>query len=168
MTECTQLSDRMAAVAHGPADWSPQEVAHLAGCPDCAAEWRVMRAGALIGAEVAQTLPADFLATRIVAAVKAGRRARPWWARLRWLALPAAAAAAVVLMVWPGGTPRDRTGPGAAVAEFQVLPELEGLDASALESVLELLPASDRPLEIRGFEELSDDEVTRLLNSLEG
>jgi hypothetical protein len=168
MTECTQLSDRMAAVVHGPAEWSSQEATHLAGCPDCAAEWRVMRAGALIGSGVAQTLPADFLATRIVAAAKAGGRASPWRARLRWLALPAAAAAVAVLMVMPGRTPRERTGSDAAVAEIQVLPELEGLDASALESVLELLPASDRPLEIRGFEELSDDEVTRLLNSLEG
>jgi hypothetical protein len=158
----------MAAVAHSRAEWRADEAAHLASCPDCAAEWGLMRAGVLVGADLARTLPADFLAVRVVAAVKARASVRPWWVRLRWLALPMAAAAAVALMVLPRGEPQGPAGTAGEIAEIQVLPELDGLDASALESVLELLPASDRPLEIRGFEELTDDEVARLLNSLEG
>ena len=49
-----------------------------------------------------------------------------------------------------------------------MLPELESLEASDLELVLELLPDRAAPVEIRSFEELTDDEVTRLINSLEG
>lgn len=168
MTECTRLSDRMAAVAHGRVDWSAEEAAHLGACAECGAEWRVMRVGALVGAEVARTLPTDFLATRVVAAVRAGRSSRGWWARLRWVVLPAAAAATVALLVLPGGRDAASSGSAAGTVEVGVLPELESLDATALESVLELLPATDAPVEIRGFDELSDDEVTQLLTSLEG
>src|SRR5512139_2282544 len=153
MTECTQLSDRMAAVAHGRSEWSAEEAAHLESCQDCGAEWRVMRAGALLGMEVARTLPAEFVATRVVAAVKAPRSARGWWPRLRWLAVPAAAAA-VALLALPDG--RGPAAPGAGTVEVGVLPELEPLDATALEAVLELLPSQDTPVEIRGFDELSD------------
>lgn len=168
MSECTQLSDRMATVAQGRAGWSSAESAHLASCPDCAAEWRVMQAGARIGAHVAETLPVDFLATRVVAAVTASGRSRSWWLRLRWLALPAAAAAAVVLVVRPGGEPASSGEAAPVVAEAGLLPELEPLTASDLELVMELLPEPLGPIEIHSFDDLTDDEVTRLLNSLEG
>lgn len=123
MTDCTRLSDRMAAVAHRRAAWSADEAAHLASCRDCAAEWRVFQVGTTLGAEVARTLPADFLATRVVA---------------------------------------------APAAQIALLPELESLDATDLETVLQLLPDPDGSAEIRILDELTDDEMTRLLNGLEG
>ena len=168
MSECTQLSERMAAVAHGRNEWSATEKAHLASCADCTAEWRVMQAGAMIGAEVAATLPVDFVATRVVATLKIPAGSRGWWARLRWFALPVAAAAAVALVVFPRGGPASPGGTTTEVVEVSVLPELESLEASDLELVLELLPDRAAPVEIRSFEELTDDEVTRLINSLEG
>lgn len=167
MSECTQLSDRMAAVAQGRSEWSLTESAHLVSCTDCAAEWRVMQAGAMIGSHVARTLPVDFLATRVVAAVTASARTRSRWLRLPWLALPAAAAAAVALVVLPGGEPAS-PGEVAVVAEVGLLPELEPLDASDLELVMELLPEPSGEIEIHSVDELTDDEVTRLLNSMEG
>jgi hypothetical protein len=168
MSECTQLSDRMATVAQGRAGWSAAESAHLASCPDCAAEWRLMQAGAMIGSHIARTLPVDFLATRVVAAATASARSRHWWRRFRWLALPAAAAAAVALVVLPGGQPASIGEPALVVAEAGLLPELEPLTSSDLELVMELLPEPSGTIEIHSFDELTDDEVTRLLNSLEG
>jgi hypothetical protein len=168
MSACLQLSDRMASVAQGRSAWSPAESGHLASCPDCAAEWRVLQAGARIGAHVAETLPVDFLATRVVAAVGGAARRRSWWLRLRWVTVPAAAAAAIALVVLPGGERAWSGGSSPGVAEVSLLPELDPLDASDLELVMELLPGPAEPVEIRSFEELTDDEVTRLLNSLEG
>jgi hypothetical protein len=77
-----------------------------------------------------------------------------------------AAAAGLVLVVRPGGSPpQDAAAPAAQIA---LLPELESLDATDLETVLQLLPDPDGSAEIRILDELTDDEMTRLLNGLEG
>jgi hypothetical protein len=57
MTQCTQLSDRMPAVAQGAARWSAVEEAHLTRCKDCLGEWTLVRRTAELGS----TLPAPDL-----------------------------------------------------------------------------------------------------------
>lgn len=165
MTVCTRLSDRMASVAHGREPWTSDEAAHLAGCADCRAEWGLMVRGVALGDEADRTLHPEFIASRVVAELRAGRRGvREWAARLRWLALPLAAAA--VIVVARGGPPPG--GEPLALAELGILPELGGLDEAELEQVLQALPSPQGTTDIRGFEELSEEEITMLLGNLEG
>jgi hypothetical protein len=44
MNDCERLSDRMPDVALGRGGWTPDEAAHLAGCAECRAEWRLVLA----------------------------------------------------------------------------------------------------------------------------
>jgi hypothetical protein len=172
MSECTRLSDRMIAVAHGRAAWSADETAHFSECPDCLAEWQVVQRGAVLGAEVGRTLPADFIATRVVAGLRTGGAG--WWQgfrlpQWRWLALPVVAAVSLALVVLPRGSGMpDSAAVAVEVADAGILPELDGLEESELESVLELLPAGEVREEIRSFDDLTADEVRRVLTSLEG
>jgi hypothetical protein len=173
MTGCALLSERMAVVAHRRGTWSPDEEAHLAACGDCLSEWRLIQAGARLGHDLDQSFPADMMATRVMASLRqpAPRLLRPrvW----RWLAVPAAAAAAIALVMWrgPSSPPAgDRTSRPMVSAEANgLLPELEELGTTELESVLQLLPAvEDGVDDIHNYNDMTEDEVETILRSLEG
>jgi len=174
MTECRLLSERMAAVAHQRGTWSPDQERHLVACADCQAEWRLMQAAARLGQDLEQTFPADVMATRVMASLRqpAPRLIRPraW----RWLAVPAAAAAAIAFLMLPGpasSPTSDRPAGSTVTAEAgALLPELEQLGTTELESVLQLLPAvqGDDVEDIHNYNDMTEDELEGILRSLEG
>ena len=50
-----------------------------------------------------------------------------------------------------------------------LLPELEGLDSSDLESLLDVLPATESPVgDARGLGDMDEDELQAMLRSMEG
>lgn len=136
---CQRLTDKMPAVASRRLDWSPEEAAHLADCTDCAAEWRVVRAGAGVGQGV--TVDADAVAVRVLQRLRSEPVVRPW-KPLRWVA-GLAAAAAVVALLWPGRAPRPSGTELAAPTALTV--EVPGLDALSEEGLGEVLESMDAP-----------------------
>jgi hypothetical protein len=167
VTDCARLSDRMLAVRAGGA-WTEAEQAHLAGCPDCAAEWRLMQAGAALGAG-ARVDPARVAAAvreRLAAPVPLRPR-RPW---RRWAA-GLAAAAVLALAVSLGLGLGRQGGPAAAAPDGAVmLTELEGLTAGELEDVLGALPVPPdavMPTGAAGLSDLTDAELERVLRTWE-
>jgi anti-sigma factor RsiW len=161
----------MASVAHGRNAWSSEEQAHLAACGRCAAEWRLVQEATRLGTAAAARLDPKRVSEAVHQRLGVERRRRRWIGGSLGLL---AAAAAVALVVWTG---RPRTG-GAPVAsepsatEFHLpLAELEGLDAGQLEAVLDGLEA---PLSgstssgDAGLSDLQDDQLERVLRSLEG
>lgn len=170
MSDCTGLSDRMVSVAHGKAGWAPADLVHLRDCPDCAGEWDLVQRGARLGERATETLVPEFMATRVLAELRRPSPSRAparWLAGWRWLALPVAAAAA--LMVWRG-TDRPSIPVGVEVAAVEsLLPELEDLQADELESLLEAVPASSAPTgDVGGLGDLDEGELQAMLRSLEG
>ncbi len=167
---CERLSDRMAEVAAGGTGWTAEEAGHVAGCVDCAAEWRLHRAAAHLGGRLPALDPAR-IATRVHRELAESRpdvlpltRRRP----VRW-ALGLAAAAAVVLAVRLVGPSRGPE-PAAAVVPGVVLSELDDLTGQELASVLEVVEG-DRPgpsIVEPGLGDLTADELERLLRNWEG
>lgn len=165
MTECTQLSDRMPAVAQGRAAWTADEVTHLGACLDCSAEWRLMGRAMRLGEAAAGTLQAGPLATRVLARLHQPERRRSGMrGLLRWA--PVALAAGVALSVVTARAPD--AGLDRPVAAGEVLPEFLDLSESQLEALLEDVPAGDGTVDIRGFNDLTDEDVSSLLSNLEG
>ncbi len=172
MTPCEQVTERMVAVAHGAGAFTGEEAAHLAACPDCALEWRLVQAaGRLGGREAARVDPAR-VSDAVLGELRAERRRHQWIRRGALAGL--AAAAALVLMVRTGGRAPTPGGelPGVATAGLYVpLAELESLDEGQLEAVLEGLEA---PLTEGGavappaLGDLDDAQLERVLRSLEG
>ncbi len=168
MSECGRLSDRMIEVLHLRSNWAAGEVTHLAGCPDCRAEWRVLEAARGLGAAVANRVDPERLGPRVLAGVAAARR-RARWLRAGWLG-GLAAAAAVTLLLWsPWGNRTRRTTPEREL--LVPLAELEGLTTQQLEGLLDQFAAplgsaaaSDAP----GLGDLGDEELEQVLNTLEG
>lgn len=168
MTDCASLSERMPEVAHGRAAWSAAEASHLAACPNCAAEWRVILAAARLGAGiVVAPEPVAALVRRGLAEAPA-RRVFPLRAPTRWL-VTLAAAAAILFVVWPRGS--TSTGDVAAGIEAAaVLSELDGLTEAELEAVLDAMaPAPDAGVAPDpALRDLTDMELERVLRSLGG
>ena len=174
MTECRLLSERMAAVAHRRGTWAPDDERHLVSCADCEAEWRLIQAGARLGQDLEQAFPADAMAGRVLASLRqpAPRLLRPraW----RWLVVPAAAAAAIAFVMLPGPSSSptgDRPAGSTVTAEASaLLPELEELGTTELQSVLQLLPAvqGDDVEDIHNYNDMTEDELEGILRSLEG
>jgi len=173
MNDCERLSDLMPDVALGRTGWGPDEAAHLASCPECRAEWElVLRARAL--EERAPTI-SDLAALasaleRRLAEDRAGRaRARRAFAFVG----AAAAAAAILAVVVTQRGPGPAAGPRTVVeAEALVpLPELEGLGAAQLDTLLHTL---DRPvagtstLDASTLGEHEDGELEQVFATWEG
>lgn len=173
MTDCHIISDRMPAVAHGRDSWHPAEAAHLASCASCALEWELVRAAHAAGTSVALELDTG----RIAGAVRrrlatAPVEAPPSPRRVWWLA-GMAAAALVLFLFSPRGPRSSGDGAGAPQSVVSVLHELDGLNSSELEAVLESLPASAATisaphLEGGSLDDLDAAELERVLHSLEG
>jgi hypothetical protein len=105
MTTCTQLSDRMPAVALGRARWTADQERHLAACADCRAEWAVVVAASRLGATLPSVDP-ERTAASITERIRHGRIHSQ--VRVRQVALLAGLAAAAVLAVavWAGRSGR--------------------------------------------------------------
>ena len=56
---CERLSDRMPEVARGAGAWDESDRRHLAGCPDCQAEWRLVTLSLGLGQSVARAVDPD-------------------------------------------------------------------------------------------------------------
>lgn len=165
MTDCVALTDRMPMVAHGQDRWTADEAAHLTGCASCAAEWRLMGPAMRLGDDAAARLQPDVVATRVLAQVRA-RRPRPFGARL-WLRWAPMALAAMLVVAVVGR--EGMISPSAeAVSAGDILPEFQDLTEAQLETLLEAVPTADGTVEIRGFNDLTDDDVSSLLTNLEG
>lgn len=169
--QCQELSDRMPTVARGLAGWSPTEDGHLEQCPECSAEWNLVRAGSALGAGVTVRSP-ELVAARVLQRLRhratptpsvLARRPSPWWIGL-------AAAAAIALAVWAGRS----TGRGATSVSGPttvLLHELDDLNVGELEFLLELLPAISPSRDIHdgtALSDLDDTELESVLHSLEG
>jgi hypothetical protein len=177
MIDCESLVDKMPEVAHGRAVWTPDEALHLANCVECAAGWRVIEAAPRLGAAAAARIDVARLTRQVqdrLTAERVAQRSRRWRGRIGWVT-GLAAAAVLVLFVWrgrraePDGVPTVVT---ASTVKFTVpLAELEGLDDTQLEAVLESL---DAPLgessggPVPSFGDLDDSQLERVLRSLEG
>lgn len=175
---CGTLTDKMPLVAHGVAGWTPEEQAHLEGCADCAGEWELVRATMRLGDQAVARLETSRLATAVLGEVKRrGRQDR--WQRTGWMVGLAAAAAIILVVTTRGPSSRPELavgvdsgiGPAMQVGVHLPLAELESLDQSQLESVLEGLDAPVSEVEpglSPSFGDLDDTQLERVLRSLEG
>jgi len=173
------LSDQMPAVARGLSAWSPGDEAHLAGCPDCRAEWRLHTMAQSLGRAVDASLDVNAVVAGVATRLRGAERRTDLpslrgakrRSNLRWL-VPLAAAAALLVAVLPRiGDPGAGTA-GTTVAQTW-LPELEVLSADELESLFEVLPAAEGEdggvtLPSPRLGDLTADELELLLRSLEG
>lgn len=159
------LSDRMPDVAAGRIRWSVPEQQHLAECPDCAAEWRLVSTASALGSSVERSLDVEAIAGRVRTELGPGpavrRRVRPEV----WL-VPLLAAAALILVLWRG--PGSEPVPVDQAAATPLLPELETLSVAQLESMLQLLPSEPPADSLWSLEDLTEDEITAVLQNLEG
>jgi len=144
MNDCERLSDRMPDVALHRAAWTHEEAAHLAGCSECLAEWKLVLAARALDESAPTISDASTLAAalrRRLADDRAVRaRARRAWAFAGVTAAAAAILAAVVTERDPGPAVGART--VAEVEALVPLPELEGLGTAQLDTLLRSL---DRP-----------------------
>jgi len=160
------LTEHMVDAAHGRYTWTDPEAAHLAGCPECAAEWRLTVAAADVGIGV--PVDTERMAEAVIARLAAPRDRLLSAHRSRWILGLAAAAAIVIfaLQVRPG----QPTAP-AAVPAATVLSELDDLTHDELLTVLDALdPLPDEatvPV-ATPLGDLTAGELERVLRSLEG
>jgi hypothetical protein len=167
MPDCTHLSDRMPAVAAGGDGWSAADMAHLEECPDCTAEWALVRTGASLGLDSGVALDADRLASAVLGRLRAERIARRRSRRrASWAVL--LAAAAIALTVWTGRPERRPPAAAAPVESAALVPELDSLDAVELKDVLDSFdaPLSERVIPVSPtLGDLSDQELERVLRA---
>ena len=168
MTNCEALSERMPEVARG-GEWTAEQAHHLAACPGCTDEWRLVAAAAGIGSRV--TIDAARVAGRLRTRLAAAPRPAPAISMFsrrpaRWLA--GLAAAALLLLVARAIVDRPLTSttrPG----ELAVLSELDSLGAPELEAVLEdWTGAAWRPsASVSGLGDLTAEELEKVLGGWE-
>lgn len=168
MTTCEGLQDRMPAVARGEDRWAAADLAHIGGCAECAAEWSVVEDTVRLGRATPMVDPGQVAAT-VLGRLGADRaRART---RRRWVGgvIGVAAAAALTFVLWPAAGPSPAAPEAAPASVF--LPELDSLTVGQLQSVLGAVDrplGSDRTLDSSGLSGLSDDELSAVLQSMEG
>lgn len=173
MTMCEAVSDRMPAVASGQREWTAEERAHLSGCAECSAEWKLVSVAATLGRNV--TVDAAGLAPQVLERVRAAVRddQRRRWVRRVALVGGLAIAAMLLLVVMPqnrGIAPVPETEVAVAVPAELRLAELDDAAPAELEMVLAELdepavPASS--LDGPDLEGLDLSQVERALRSWE-
>lgn len=172
MTDCEDLSDHMPDVALGRSAWSPEEAAHLAGCPECAREWELVRATRRLG-ERAPVLDPDAIAVGVARRLAAERRGTRR-ARRVWTAVGSTAAAAAIALALAGGEDSRQPAAPVVVAEAELLvplPELEGLEAAQLDTLLRTFDRPPAESSGGGSSTLGDEadiELEQILASWEG
>ena len=82
MTDCEAIQERMPRVARGLDAWSPAEAQHLVGCAECAAEWRLVQAGASLHATTA--IDMNLITDRVTARLRTEPVAAAPIRRLPW------------------------------------------------------------------------------------
>jgi anti-sigma factor RsiW len=173
MISCEWMADRMPAVAHGRAEWTGEEAAHLMTCPACAADWRLIAAARRVGDSATRRLQPEAVSRSVLRRLAEARRHR---LRRRLGVIGSLAAAALVtLVLWSGRYGRGsagESGAGTAVPVLQLpLAELESLNEGQLTTVLEGLEAplgAEATMETPALGDLQDSELERVLRSLEG
>ena len=173
MSDCSWLSDRMATVALGRAEWTGEEARHLSGCPSCQQEWELVRLSSRLGRDVAAKLDARSIATAVFQRLERARR-EDRLRRQSWTFAALATAAAIAAVVWTG-RPITRpvapsAGPMVAGSLLIPLPELDNLDPAELNTVLQTIdePLGGGPTDIPGSAALDDDDLEGVLNIWEG
>jgi len=169
MIACEWLCERMAEVAHGRSGWTLEESAHLASCAECAAEWGLVAAGGRLGRDLEGRLDTAAIANRVVDRLAAARRVDRW--RRTGLLVGLAAAAALVIAVWPARHPPPQQIARSSQTLTVPLAELDGLDSGQLQAVLETLDAplsSEASIAIPTLGDLDEQQMERVLRSLEG
>ncbi len=177
MTTCEQLSDRMPAVARGQSAWTPGERMHLEACPGCRREWELVRLTAGLGREWETRIDGARMARAVSARLAREGRRHQHRRRWTWSGVAALAAAAALALVfrapWRPRALPARTGPVAAASGEFVIPVagIDSLSADQLESVLETMDVpliSTTSVEAPSLQELDDQQLERVLRSLEG
>lgn len=175
MTGCERLSDRIPAVVSGAAEWTPDELQHLAECEECKSEWNLVSAAYHLGQGVEEHVDTKAVAGMVLRRLSTSRQADRFRHR-RWTLGGLAAAAAVMLAVWLGGTDLPRrlapiANRAATVQTAIELPELDSLAPAELDSVLQRMndPAdSGSATEDVDLGDLNADELQRVLDTWEG
>jgi hypothetical protein len=172
MNDCERLSDRMPDVALHRIEWTPEEAAHLAGCADCLAEWRLVLAARALDERAPTVSDPSALPVALQRRLAADRALRAR-VRLAWSFAAAAAAAAAILTAVvtqrDGGPAGARTVAGTEA--LVPLPELEGLETAQLDTLLQSL---DRPfagtstLDASTLGEYEDGELEQVFATWEG
>jgi len=168
MTHCELMTDRMPDVVAGRGEWTMEERAHLEDCRECAAEWRLLQTADRLHLATSARLDPERIAGAV--AVRLGRvRRRRLWTRAGLLSGLAAAAA---LAIFIRTDHRATVGRPVAASGF-VLPqaELDRLDATQLEAVLDLLDGPvgrDAGDPAPMLDNLNDQQLEHVLRSLEG
>jgi len=171
MSECTRLSDRIPEVALGRAHWTPDQAAHLRGCPACRAELALVQATIGLGRRAPRLSDPEALVSAVERRLVQGRGRRAWIGRMGGLA-----AAAVLLLAvwtrWPAEPSRTAaTTPRSAGAALVPLPELELLEPAELDSLLERMEAplaGSSTLDAPSLGDLEDTELEQVLATWEG
>jgi hypothetical protein len=173
MIECAEMQDRMPGVARGATSWTDAETAHLAACDQCTLEWRIVSAGARLHDRT--VVSGDRVAEVVMSRLRdEPAEARPI-RRISWrggvIGVLAAAASVVLILSAPRlRVPRSGGSDDTATA-VAILPELQGLSNTELESVLQSLgsPAADAaPADVPHLEDLSDAQLEQLLHAMGG
>lgn len=173
MSDCDLLLDRMPLVALGRADWTPAEEQHLSGCESCQLEWRLLRVASQLGEQVGRSIDGAAAAGTLLDRIKQERKFHPY-RRRSWAFAPLVAAAAIAAVVWsdrPMSTPAVSAPISAALAGRSPipLPELENLQPTELDSVLQTMDApADSTLDPGNLNDLDYDELQQVLNTWEG
>lgn len=165
----THLSDRMPEVAHGRDVWTAEDQAHLVGCDSCRSEWILIGCATQLGRDIDGQLDLEALTHRVAKQLGRAVQARRTRFRVaRWF-VPLAAAA-TLLIVFGTGRPFGAVRETKALTASVLLPELELLTEDDLELVFDVVPAAVNPLEqgIPGVSDLGEEELERLLQTLEG
>jgi hypothetical protein len=173
MNDCERLSDRMPGVALQRDEWTAEVAAHLSGCAECLAEWRLLLAARALDEDAPTVSDLSALSAalqRRLAEDRAGRgRARRAWSFAGAAALAAAVVVAVVI-----GSEREPAGPPRTVARAEALiplPELEGLEAAQLDTLLQSIdrPSTGRStLDASTLGEHEDGELEQVFATWEG
>lgn len=172
MIECEAMRERMPGMASGTVEWTDADAAHLAACTDCALEWRVLKATAALPAR--PVLDVERIAAEVTRRLREAPAEPVVVRRLPWrgavIGLLAAAASVALILSAPQLKRQSPDGVGGATA-LAILPELQGLDDSELELLLQSLgpTASDAaPGLVPHLEDLTDRELEQLLHSKGG
>jgi hypothetical protein len=166
MTDCRRLSDRIPAVALGRDRWTAEDEVHLAHCDDCRSEWELVRAAGRIGEHLPPLADRADLAAAVLRRVTEDPVPAPRRRTLRW-AGGLAAAAAVTLAVWTGGT-LGREGEAAGTAGAAAVEPLSTAQVDSLLEADEVPLAGWSMLETPTLGDLNEDELERLLRTWEG
>ena len=161
MTDCERMSERMPEVALGRSPWSAEESEHLARCPECQAEWEVVRSAGGLGADLPLAQSDEVTARLVLQRISRERgQARR---RRAGLVVGMAAAAALLLVVFAG-----RRMPSAPVVSVGSRAAPESLaQASQLRRPAAATPAGRGGVSLPELDELGDADLDLILRSID-